>query len=129
MVLQFNVKTDGKFKVAQNFEVKEFACKDGSEIVLIDEELAQILQIVRNYFKKATIINSGFRTISHNEKVKGEKGSYHTLGMAADFYVRGVAVSEVVNFLTKICGNSYGIGTYKDYIHIDTRRECARWTK
>lgn len=129
MVLQFNVKTDGKFKVAPNFTVSEFACKDGSEIVLVDEELAQILQIVRNYYGRPLIINSGFRTISHNEKVGGETGSYHTLGMAADFYVRGISVANVVNLLNKICGNAYGIGTYKDYIHIDTRRECARWTK
>ena len=78
------VTEQGNEKITDHFKVKEFACKDGTPIVFVDDYLAVILEIARNKINKPIAITSGYRTISHNEKVGGAKYSYHTRGMAAD---------------------------------------------
>lgn len=40
--------TDANEKVGKNFKVREFACKDGSQAVFIDDYLVSILDILRN---------------------------------------------------------------------------------
>ena len=40
-----------------NFKVKEFACKDGTDIVKVNRTLLQILQQIREHFGKPVIIN------------------------------------------------------------------------
>lgn len=49
--------------LSQNFKVLEFACKDGSDTILINPELVAILQAVRNHFKAPVTITSGYRNV------------------------------------------------------------------
>lgn len=84
MVKTYSVKNQGNVKLSANFTVKEFACKDGSDSVLVDTALVEVLQKIRDYFGKPVIINSAYRTPEHNRKVGGSSGSYHVKGMAAD---------------------------------------------
>ena len=62
MIKCYIMDTDGNEKIGQHFKVKEFACKDGSPVVFIDDYLCNILDILRNKLGKPVIINSGYRT-------------------------------------------------------------------
>lgn len=62
LIKKYSLKQNGNLKLSENFKVKEFACKGGSDIIYIDTELVKILQKVRNHFNKQLKITSGYRT-------------------------------------------------------------------
>ena len=113
--------TDANEKVGQHFKVKEFACKDGSPVVFIDEYLYEILEILRNKLGKPVIITSGYRTPEWNEKCNGAKYSYHMCGMAADIRVDGMTAKEIANKLNEIVPEGCGIIVYNNWVHFDVR--------
>jgi hypothetical protein len=115
------MEAQGNENITSHFKVKEFACKDGTPIVFVDDYLAITLNIARNIIKKPITITSGYRTISHNEKVGGAKYSYHTRGMAADIRADGVKPKELAKVLNSIVPNSCGIIVYDNWVHFDTR--------
>lgn len=108
-----------------NFKIKEFACKDGSDEIKIEDELVEKLQIIRSYFNAPVTINSAYRTPSWNRSVGGVTNSNHVLGKAADIVVKGHSPSEVAAFAKKI--GFRGVGTYKDFVHVDTREKVSYW--
>lgn len=108
-----------------NFKVKEFACHDGSDKILVDSELVEKLQIIREHFGKPVIINSAYRTPTYNLKVGGVGGSQHTLGKAADIVVREIPVDVVKMFAEEI--GFRGIGRYATFVHVDTRNDKSYW--
>ena len=59
MIKSYIIDTDANEKVGKHFKVKEFACKDGSQVVFIDSYLVEILDILRNQVGKPVYINSG----------------------------------------------------------------------
>lgn len=120
------VETEGDKNITEHFKVKEFACKDGTPIVFIDDYLAVILEIARKTLKKPITITSGYRTVSHNAKVDGAKYSYHTRGMAADIRADGITPKELAKELDKIVPNNCGIIVYNNWVHIDTRDKKYR---
>lgn len=111
--------------LSDNFVRKEFDCKCGEcEETLHDEKLSEGLQRIRHRFGE-TIITSGYRCKKHNTNVGGSSDSYHMKGMAADFIIPGVNVSEICKFAESI--GFYGIGMYDDgYVHVDTRPESHK---
>jgi uncharacterized protein YcbK (DUF882 family) len=113
-------------KITEHFKVKEFACKDGSPIVFVDEYLAVLLEILRDTIKKPVIVTSGYRTPEHNKKVGGAKYSFHMRGMAADIIVKDMTPKEVAKELDKLVPNSCGIIVYKSWVHFDTRNSKYR---
>lgn len=118
---------DGSKALSANFKVREFACKDGSDVILIAPELVTVLQKVRNYFKAPVTITSAYRTPSHNKREGGEIYSQHQYGTAADIVVTGVAPAKVAAYVEKLMPNTGGIGTYKCFTHIDVRAKKSRW--
>lgn len=113
-------------KITEHFKVKEFACKDGSPIVFVDDYLAELLEILRKTIEKPVIITSGYRTPEHNEKVGGAKYSFHMRGMAADIIVKDMTPKDVAKELDKLAPNSCGIIVYKSWVHFDTRNSKYR---
>lgn len=89
-VKTYSLTKDGGKALSENFRVREFACKDGTDKILISDELVQMLQNLRAKLaeklgKTVSInINSGYRTESHNVKIGGSKTSKHCKGLAAD---------------------------------------------
>ena len=71
MIESYILNTDGNVQIAKHFKVKEFACKDGSQIVFIDRYLVSILDILRNQIGKPIIITSGYRTPEWNKSGVG----------------------------------------------------------
>lgn len=126
MIKSYIMDIDANEKVGQHFKVKEFACKDGSQVVFIDSYLVSILDILRNQVGKPVIINSGYRTPTRNKEVNGAKYSYHMRGMAADVRINGMNAKEIANKLNKIVPNECGIIVYNGWVHIDTRTKKYR---
>ncbi len=124
----YSRKKQGNHKLSSNFQVKEFACKDGSDKILIDNELVLVLQKVRDYFGKPVTINSAYRNASYNRKIGGVSNSQHTMGTAADVVISGVKAEEVAKYAEYIMGNKGGIGLYNGFVHVDTRAKRSRWT-
>tara|TARA_X000001382_G_scaffold107031_1_gene82588 strand:- start:19 stop:372 length:354 start_codon:yes stop_codon:yes gene_type:complete len=64
-------------------------------------------------------INSGYRTIEHNQKVGGKKDSSHLSGKAADISVSdSVQRWIIINSLIKVGFNRIGVA--KTFIHVDS---------
>ena len=132
MIKEFSLKKDGNTKLSEHFLVKEFACKDGSDKVLIDIELINKLEIIRNYFDKPVVITSGYRTESYNQKVSNSKESQHCLGKAVDIRVQGVSPIAVALYCEfYLMAGIGGVGLYKGqgFTHIDTRDKMTRWVQ
>lgn len=125
MIKKYSLKKDGNLKLSENFKVKEFACKDGSDTIYIDVELVKILQKVRNHFNKQVKITSGYRTTAYNAKVGGVKNSYHIKGQATDIQIKGISLI-IVGLVASHYGAS-GIGVYNSFTHIDTRQNNSYW--
>lgn len=126
MIKSYIMDTDANEKVGQHFKVKEFACKDGSQVVFIDSYLVSILDILRNKVGKPVIINSGYRTPEWNKKCDGAKYSYHMRGMAADIRVNRISPKELANKLNEIIPDECGIIVYKSWVHFDVRTSKYR---
>ena len=126
MIKSYIMDTDGNEKIGQHFKVREFACRDGSQVVFIDSYLVSILDILRNQVGKPVIINSGYRTPTRNKAVGGAKYSYHMRGMAADIRVNGMTAKEIADKLNKIIPDGCGIIVYSTWVHIDTRAKTYR---
>ena len=121
MIESYILNTDGNAQITKHFKVKEFACKDGSQIVFIDRYLVSILEILRNQIGKPIIITSGYRTPEWNKKCDGAKYSYHMRGMAADIRVNGMSAKEIANKLNEVIPDGCGIIVYNNWVHFDVR--------
>lgn len=126
MIKSYFMVRDANEKVGQHFKVKEFACKDGSLVVFIDEHLVSILDILRNKIGKPVIITSGYRTPEWNKKCGGAKYSYHMCGMAADIRANGISAKELANKLNAIVPDECGIIVYNSWVHFDVRTSKYR---
>ena len=125
----YSKKNDGEKKLSSNFRVKEFACKDGSDAVLVAPRLVMVLQSIRDHFDAPVSINSGYRTPQYNTKVGGVDQSQHCYGTAADIAVKGVGVDTVAAYARKIMPDWGGVGIYKSqgFVHVDVRETRADW--
>lgn len=115
-------------KVSEHFKLREFKCNDNSRVVVLNDELVVVLETARRYFGKAIKINSGYRTVSYNSTLKNSSPkSQHTHGNAADIVVTGVKPVDVYNYFNKTYPNTYGVGIYNTFVHIDVRPIKSRW--
>ena len=120
---------DGGKKLSTNFTVKEFACKDGSDAVLVAPRLVMVLQSIRSHFGVPVVIHSAYRTPQYNAKVGGVAHSQHCYGTAADITVRGQDPAGVAAYARSIMPDWGGVGIYakKGFTHIDVRETPANW--
>ena len=118
-----------------NFTLSEFNSKDGAampfEVAQNITELMNNLQVLRDFYRKPIIINSGYRSPEHNRKIGGVKGSRHVLGLAADIVVKGVDPTDVARTIEMLIRQGKmkqgGVGRYKNFTHYDIRGTQARW--
>ena len=122
-------------KLTKNFRLSEFACKDGtpvpSELMQNVIELAEQLQVLRDFIGKPIRVNSAYRTPSHNKKVGGSPLSQHLQAKAADIKVDGIRPSEVHGIIKELIKDGRmqegGLGRYVSFTHYDIRNYKARW--
>ena len=115
MIVVYSLKRDGEKQLSKNFKVKEFACKDGSDKILISDELVVMLQQLRDRIG-AIRISSGYRTVSWNSKIGGAVNSSHTMGMAADCLFDYPILREICMFAETIDIKSLIL--YDTFIHV-----------
>lgn len=129
MIKEYSLKRDGELFLSKNFKVKEFACRDGSDKILIDTDLVDKIQRLRDYTGMPITIISGYRTETYNEKCGGARNSYHVKGMAVDIYCSGV--KPMILALWSEFNDLGGVGIYLDrnqeFVHVDTRPNKYRW--
>lgn len=118
---------DGGKKLSGNFKVSEFACKDGSDAVLVAPRLVMVLQTIRDHFGTAVTINSGYRTPQYNTKVGGVAHSQHCYGTAADISVKGQTPAAVAAYARTLMPDWGGVGIYGSFTHIDVRETRSDW--
>ena len=70
--------------LTKDFSRSEFSCKCGCGFDRIDPRVVEMCQTIRDALGEPIRINSACRCQSHNAKVGGVDGSYHTKGLAAD---------------------------------------------
>ena len=126
-VKTYSLRIDGNKKLSDNFTVSEFKCKDGSDKVLIDTDLVDILQKVRTHFNKPVTINSAYRNATYNKKIGGASKSQHVYGTAADIVVKDTKPEDVAKYVEFLMPNKGGIGLYSTFTHVDVRVVRARW--
>lgn len=123
-IKSYSKKIHGNLRIMPNFKVKEFAYKDGTDLIKIDEGLVDYLQKARENFGVPIVITSAYRTEEYNKKVGGAKNSYHLKGQAADHHAKGkVDLWELARFYERI--GCKGIIIYQTFgsVHIDMREK------
>lgn len=123
----YSKKECGQKQLSTNFKVREFACNDGSDAILVAPRLVMVLQSIRSYFGAAVTINSAYRTPSYNTKVGGVATSQHCYGTAADIVVKGKTPKEVAAYARHIMPDWGGVGIYDGFVHVDVRETKADW--
>lgn len=127
MAKKYSKAKDGNKQLSTNFKVREFACKDGSDAILIDDELVKLLQKIRDHFGKPVVINSAYRNASYNAKIGGATKSQHINGTASDIHINGIKPEDIAKYAEHLMPNKGGIGLYVDFTHVDVRANRSRW--
>lgn len=123
----YSKTADGNRRLSSNFKVSEFACKDGSDAILVAPRLVMVLQTIRDHFGAAVTINSAYRTPQYNDKVGGVAQSQHCYGTAADIVVKGQKPADVAAYARKLMPDWGGVGVYSTFTHVDVRETRADW--
>lgn len=100
-------------KLTENFTLSEMtksetALRHGLDNTPGDTEIANlkrlaenVLQPIRNNYKRGVKVNSGYRAPNVNAAVGGSKTSDHCRGQAADIEIPGVANAELAEWISK----------------------------
>ena len=130
----YSLAADGEKKLSENFKVKEFACKDGSNPIFLDTELVAVIQKIRDHFNRPVVITSAYRTVDYNRKIGGASNSQHLYGRAADLQVKDTPPEFVAEYAETLLAGRGGIGLYKKkagrtkgWVHVDVRKVKSRW--
>lgn len=113
-------------KISKNFMYKEFACKDGSDMFLLDTDMIPVIQKFRDFVEVAVPIDSAYRTKYWNKKVGGTDKSYHLEGKAFDIPFRNTyqnidhSIYKMGDFFNTL--KVKGIIRYSWGYHIDLRK-------
>jgi uncharacterized protein YcbK (DUF882 family) len=122
-------------QLTENFNVIEFACKDGTQVpekyLCNVQTLAYNLQVLRDYLGEPVRLNSGYRTPSYNKKVGGKPASKHLTAEAADITVKSKSPKQLAVIIEKLISQGKmkqgGLGVYPGFTHYDVRGTKARW--
>lgn len=114
-------------QLTKNFKIQEFACKDGSQVpqqyIANVQKLANNIQIIRDELDAPIVINSGYRSLSHNTKVGGAKNSQHLTASAGDLNQSKITPKEFYYFILDLIkqGKIYngGVFLYDTFVHYD----------
>lgn len=122
-------------KLTKNFSKSEFDSKDGAcmpnDVLQNIYNLAQNVQVIRDYLGVPININSGYRSPAHNKKVGGVKNSYHVQGKASDLSSKQKTPLQIYNAILELIkqGKIYngGVGIYDTFVHYDIGGNGRRW--
>lgn len=125
-------------QITRHFNIFEFKCKSGNEEILLNWQVIDHiirLQKFRDWYNRAMIITSGYRTVDYNNKIGGSPKSRHLQGTATDFKLpeeyKAFSKERQNEFLNniktkwlelcKVDGLGGGVGYYNTFVHLDSR--------
>ena len=126
MVKTYSLKQDGNTYLSQHFQVKEFACHNGDDKILIDTVLIDKLEQLRTLSKATSLVcYSGYRSPDYERKAGRSINGPHTIGCAADIKAydknKKLISAEILCCLAGDIGFN-GIGYMnKSNLHVDTK--------
>lgn len=120
-------KRGDKVQLSAHFNSKEWECRCGCPEVLIDLDHVARLEEIRAVIGKPFKITSGYRCPSYNRKIGGAKKSQHMEGVATDIQIGGVTPKELADVADAM--GFGGVGRYRTFTHLDSRKRKARWGK
>ena len=82
-------------------ENRRLARRDKSLMGAAEALCRTLLEPIREHYDKPVIIVSGYRYPALNDRVEGVETSQHLHFQAADFYVEGVPLEQVFNYIQK----------------------------
>ena len=100
-------------KLSNHFSLAEFTKSQTAERCGIDNSpdkehvdnlqklCDEILQPIRDYFKKPVVISSGYRSPELSKKIGASSRSQHCRGEAADLEIPGVSNKELADFINE----------------------------
>ena len=121
MVKTYSNKKDGATQITPHFKVSEFACKDGTDKILIDVDGVKKLELMRIWAGASIRINSGYRTAEYNKRAGGSPTSKHVQGRAWDIIITGKTPAQGAKFAQLIGFTGIEVNRDKNYLHVDTR--------
>jgi len=94
------------------------------DVACLKPTLVRVLKAVEAHYGRKMLVTSGYRSPTHNRRVRGAKNSMHMYCAAADVQVPGVSKWELAAFVRSMPGRG-GVGTYchTESVHIDVGPE------
>lgn len=92
--------------------------------------LVELLESIRKMVGRPVRLNSVYRSPAYNAAIGGAKHSQHKEFRAADLTVDGMKPKDVAHIVHAMRNNGAfagGVGTYRNFVHIDTRGHNATW--
>lgn len=119
-----------RFPQVEYFSHKEF---DSPDIInsglLMNDDFVLLLNEARKVANIPFIINSGYRSKSHNAKVGGKQNSSHLKGLAVDIKCTNSRDRYIIIKALLDCGFNR-IGINKSFIHVDldeSKKHSVSW--
>lgn len=117
-------------RLVKNFSLDEMMndeSKEPIQLVLTPEvvEFAQMMQELRDRYKKPINVSSWYRTRTFNNMVGGYSASLHLIGRACD--ILHTDYKWFTNNWLDICkrhNKTGGINYYNNYIHLDNNEDA-----
>ncbi|MEO0121818.1 MAG: D-Ala-D-Ala carboxypeptidase family metallohydrolase [candidate division WOR-3 bacterium] len=107
--------------VKKYFKPEEFKCPCCGKCDMLPEFILKLYK-AREISNVPFIINSGFRCRKHNTQIRGAFNSYHLKGEACDIKCEDPYTRYQI-IMGAIKADIYGIIIYKNFIHLDNRKE------
>lgn len=97
---------------------------EGVDTACLKPALVKTLKQIERHYGKRVVVTSGYRSPSHNKRVRGARKSLHMACAAADIQISGVGKWELARYARTMPGRG-GVGTYchTESVHIDVGPE------
>ncbi|MFC1767335.1 D-Ala-D-Ala carboxypeptidase family metallohydrolase [Candidatus Margulisiibacteriota bacterium] len=121
--------------LSEHFNYKDFTCKcpncKGKGEYKIHLGLVGALEALRTKVNKHIKIDQAYRCDEQNEKLGGNKKSFHIRGKAAHISVDNMKLPELYKHIKEIEGiKGIGLNVKENTLHIDTRdANPSEWVK
>lgn len=118
---------DGKID-PQQYWLASYMLRDyqSKKMTYVDPKLLDLLAAVQAWIvyygnNNPIVINSGFRTVEYNKKLKGSAtNSMHLYGKAVDFKVEGLTVKQLAAIASYFKAGGIGMYYESGFLHMDT---------
>ncbi|HEU4986266.1 MAG TPA: D-Ala-D-Ala carboxypeptidase family metallohydrolase [Rhizobiaceae bacterium] len=111
----------GLARLAPNGLLKQ---RESVDVSCLKPSLVRMIRTIESHYGRRAVITSGYRSPTHNRRVRGARKSLHMYCAAADIQVQGVSKWELARFVRSMPGRG-GVGTYchTNSVHVDVGPE------